>query len=369
MALAAAAPRRVGSGIMRGPQRPKTTQDSATDMARRSMPSIWARTFQRSLKSITRSTVRAGTRVATQAVREVTRKPKPPAGAGEWISGLAFGPAGARRYHLFRPAGVRSTERLPLLVMLHGCGQDAKAFAQSTRMNRLAARERFLVLYPEQDRRANPQGCWNWYETRSGLAYGEAAIVNAAVDQVCQLYPADRERIAVAGLSAGASLGALLATRYPERFKAVVMHSGVPPGTAHSMASAWKAMRGRAVSTLPDAGSVWPPLLVIHGAADRVVAANNGSAAAQVWAEAAGAQPGGQRCMRRGKRYPMTVTEYKVRGRTVATLCDVQTLDHAWSGGDPRHSLTDPLGPDASRMVWAFAQRQFQPRASTRRPG
>ena len=49
-------------------------------------------------------------------------------------------------------------ERLPLMVMLHGCGQDAKTFAASTRMNVVAARERFLVLYPEQDRLSNAKG-------------------------------------------------------------------------------------------------------------------------------------------------------------------------------------------------------------------
>jgi poly(3-hydroxybutyrate) depolymerase len=65
---------------------------------------------------------------------------------------------------------VKFGERLPLMVMLHGCGQDAKTFAASTRMNVVAARERFLVLYPEQDRLSNANGCWNWFETRSGRA-------------------------------------------------------------------------------------------------------------------------------------------------------------------------------------------------------
>ena len=98
-------------------------------------------------------------------------------------------------------------ERLPLMVMLHGCGQDAKTFAASTRMNVVAARERFLVLYPEQDRLANAQGCWNWFDTRSGRAYGEAALIMAAIDQVCLLHGADRDRVAVAGLSAGRQHG------------------------------------------------------------------------------------------------------------------------------------------------------------------
>ena len=56
------------------------------------------------------------------------------------------------RFRVYRPPGVEFGEKLPLVVMLHGCGQDANSFAASTRMNRIAMRERFLVLYPEQDR-------------------------------------------------------------------------------------------------------------------------------------------------------------------------------------------------------------------------
>jgi len=37
--------------------------------------------------------------------------------------------------------------------------------------------------------------------------------------------PVDRDRIAIAGLSAGASMAALLVTRHPGRFKALMMHS------------------------------------------------------------------------------------------------------------------------------------------------
>lgn len=96
-------------------------------------------------------------------------------------------------------------ERLPLMVMRHGCGQDGNSFAASTRMNRVAQRERFLVLYPEQDRLSNSQGCWNWFDTTSGRAFGEAALILKAVDQVCLLYPVDRTRGVIAGLSAGAS--------------------------------------------------------------------------------------------------------------------------------------------------------------------
>jgi poly(3-hydroxybutyrate) depolymerase len=152
---------------------------------------------------------------------------------------------------------------------------------------------------------------------------------------------------------------------HPGRFQAVVMHSGVPPGTAHSTMSALGAMRGqRATKPLaaPMAAplGLWPPLLVIHGQADLVVAPRNGKACAQVWADALGAEPEPARSVQRGQRYAMSVTDFKRQGRTVVSLAEVDGLAHAWSGGAPKHPFSDPQGPDASRMVWAFAARQFR---------
>lgn len=313
--------------------------------------------FERNLRTLARGTARAGKSAA--AAR------KPPPGAGDWLAGVVMGMAGARRYRLYRPPGVAFGERLPLLVMLHGCGQDAKSFAASTRMNRIAARERFLVLYPEQDRLANAQGCWNWFDTQSGRAAAEAELIMKAVDQVCMLYTADRERVAIAGLSAGASMAALLVTRHPGRFRALVMHSGIPPGTAHSGVSALGAMHGvRATRPLPataeSMAAHWPPLMVIHGGVDRVVSTHNGHAAVKAWAEAAGARAAGGRSIQRGGRYPMTVTDYKRKADTVATLVEVGKLGHAWSGGAASQPYSDVQGPDASRMLWAFAARQFR---------
>ncbi|MEO5672892.1 MAG: PHB depolymerase family esterase, partial [Ramlibacter sp.] len=282
-------------------------------MAKRIRRPAWAKVFERSLNAMTRSTLRVGTGAARLAIRKQAEKRKPPPGDGDWIAGLAMGAAGARRYRLYRPPDVKFGERLPLVVMLHGCGQDARSFALSTRMNRVAARERFMVLYPEQDRLANAQGCWNWYDTSSGMAYAEAELIMKAIDQVCLLYMGDRARIAVAGLSSGASMAALLVTRHPERFKAVVMHSGIPPGTAHSGLTAIGAMNGSLASSPLNAtpaamAASWPALMVIHGAADRVVSASNGQVSVRMWAEAAGARAVQGRCVRRGNRYPMVVT-------------------------------------------------------------
>jgi len=340
-------------------------------MSKRTRTPSWARNLRRQFAAITRLASAAGQRALAKVPKPAAARRKAPTGAGSWIPGVAIGAAGARRFRLYRPPGLKPGERLPLMVMLHGCGQDAHDFAASTRMNGVALRERFLVLYPEQDRLANAQGCWNWFDTDSGRAYGEAALVLKAIDQVCLLHPVDRTRVAVAGLSAGASLAALLVTRHPERFSALIMHSGIPPGTAHSTLSALSAMHGRR-ATLPlaaSAGAVaaaWPPLLVIHGDADAVVSLHNGEAAARVWAQAAGARPGAARTVQRGQRRPMSVTDFKRGRHTAATLAVVHGLAHAWSGGAASQPFSDARGPDASRMAWAFAERQFQAQADGR---
>lgn len=346
-------------------------------MARRSSNAFWNKAVRRTLTSITRSAVRAGTQALQASLKAAPAKPvkraptvakrkpvakktsaAPTLPAGHWTQGVA----GARRYHLYKPPGVRLTEHLPMVVMLHGCGQDAAALAASTRMNKIAARERFLVLYPEQDRLANMQGCWNWFDTRAGRAQREADSIDATIEQVCQKQPVDPTRIALAGLSAGASLATLMAIRHPWRYQAVATHSGVPPGAASSTATALSAMRGRraAAALAPLAlGKHLPALLVIQGSVDSLVAPSNGASAAHLWATREGASASPARTVQRGARYAATLTDFKTRGRLVATLCLVNGLGHAWSGGAAGQPYSDPKGPDASRMIWASAAKAF----------
>lgn len=334
-------------------------------MSKRTRKSAWARSVGRQFVALTRIARAAGTQALARVLKPEPARRMPPPALGTWTLGVAIGPTGARRFRLYRPPGIGAGERLPLMVMLHGCGQDADRFAASTRMNRVALRERFLVLYPEQDRRLNPQGCWNWYDTDNGRADAEVALILNAIDQVCLLHPVDSQRVAVAGLSAGASMAALLATRHPGRFKALVMHSGIPPGTARSSLTALGAMRGRRETPpLPAhpgaAAADRPPLLAIHGDADTVVSPRNSLAAVHAWAQDAGAQATPARTLQRGQRRPMSVADFKCQGRAVATLVVVHGLGHAWSGGAARQPFSDAQGPDASRLAWAFAARQFR---------
>ena len=359
--------------------------------------SALTRAYQRNLKALVRATqpVRPARPVRAKVLAPVRRPARRPGGPerGQWLAGVAPGPAGARRYHLFVPPGLalKVGEKLPLLVMLHGCGQTGRDLAVLSGMNRLAARQRFFVLYPEQERVANAHGCWRWFERRSGKADAEAATLLAAVDLVARRQPIDLARVAVAGLSAGASMAVWMAALYPARFCAVAMHSGVAPGTAESSGTAMVAMQGGREAHLPEpvvplpsaaqrgrggqpqgaaavvvgtarkatASRALPPLLLVHGDADGVVSLRNAAATAALWADALGATAGPVRTLQRGQRHAMQVTDFKARGRTVVTLREVKGLAHAWSGGTASQPFSDPVGPDASALVWAFVARQF----------
>lgn len=104
-------------------------------MARRARRGIWGRSLQRVLKTMTRTAVRMGTKTLKSGARRAppaaarAKVVKPKQSSATWAAGLAVGIAGARRYRLYQPPGVQGAERLPLLVMLHGCGQDAEALA------------------------------------------------------------------------------------------------------------------------------------------------------------------------------------------------------------------------------------------------
>lgn len=355
-------------------------------MARNKLSTLWRRSVKRTLKAMTKTTLRAGTKAIAKALRaapKAAQAPKTPRArkpaqsrasvATTWSAGVAIGPGCTRHYRLIKPAGARRTESLPLMVMLHGCAQDAETIAAISRMNRIAARERFLVLYPEQNRMANAQNCWNWFDTKSGRAQAESGAIEAAIDQVCIGHGIDANRVALVGFSAGAGMAALLAVRRPARYRAIVMHSGIGPGVAHSTATAISAMRGRRTHATPlGEGINRPALLVMHGSADHTVEPANGAEAARAWAASAGAKPGKPRTVQRGARYPATITEYRtaskrangtvpeIAPRLVAVHCEISGLGHAWSGGAAGHPFSDPKGPDASRMIWSFVTKQFE---------
>ncbi|WP_267427782.1 PHB depolymerase family esterase [Methylobacterium sp. GC_Met_2] len=269
--------------------------------------------------------------------------------------------AGSRRYKVYVPSGYTG-RALPLVVMLHGCTQDPDDFAAGTQMNVLAEEQTFLVAYPAQAQSAHMQRCWNWYaagdQVREG---GEPELIAGIARAVMAEFSADPARVYAAGLSAGGAAAAILAATYPDLFAAVGIHSGLACGAARDLPSALAAMKGQAGPAATNRQPV--PTIVFHGDGDRTVHSANGD---QVMAQA-GAAPGVTKTVTRetspgGMAYTRTVRT-DANDRAVQEHWLLHGAGHAWSGGSPAGSYTEPRGPDASRaMVRFFLSHALGPR-------
>ena len=262
--------------------------------------------------------------------------------------------AGSRTYRVVVPSGAGSDT--PLVVMLHGGTQNAADFAAGTGMDDLAQRNGFAVLYPEQSRAVNAQGYWQWFrpeDQRPGS--GEPAILAGLTRQVVQEHSLDGGAVFVAGLSAGGAMAAVMGATHPELFRAVGVHSGLGYRAAHDVGSAWGAMR----SGTGEVGGGLQPLMVIHGDRDSTVAPGN--ADQLIRARLAAAAQAGPNPLRRtesrieqGGRSATRTVHTDRDGATVAESLLVHGAGHAWFGGDPAGSYTDPRGPRSSQEFIRF---------------
>lgn len=268
-----------------------------------------------------------------------------PAADGGSFRAAQFALSGdARSYKLFVPAGF-SDQRLPLIVMLHGCTQNPDDFARGTRMNLLAQEKGALVLYPAQAQRSNSSRCWNWFQPgdqRRGA--GEPALLAALTRHIITTQQVDANRVHVAGLSAGGAMAAILGREYPELYASIGVHSGLPPGAANDIPSAFAAMKSAAVEVRQMPRT---PTIVFHGDRDQTVHPQNGEnllGSDGTRSTATGTS---------GRNYSRSLIRDSA-GRVRAEHWLVHGAGHAWSGGSSEGSYADPLGPDASREMLRF---------------
>lgn len=301
-----------------------------------------------------------------------------------------------RAYKLYTPARAKAGfsspgAPLPLVVMLHGCKQNADDFAAGTGMNDWADRQGFVVLYPEQSSEANAHGCWQWFAAKhQQRGEGEAGFLADLTRHIVEAQGLDPLRVYVAGLSAGGAMAAVLGAAYPDLFAAVGVHSGLAPGAAHSLPEALLAMNGGLRSSaigMPFQGAASPravalplPVIVFHGDDDSVVHPNNSGQviAAVRWlrpgdasrasAPASAASPVRATAATREAQVAQVAADTEQGGGRRVTRSVhaagpehpasehwlVHGAGHAWSGGRARGSFTDHLGPDASEEMLRF---------------
>ncbi|RQR33415.1 esterase [Burkholderia sp. Bp9143] len=356
----------------------------------RKKSSLWLRPFDLLTAASSTRPKRKTTQPATPAKRpadtRTTRRTRPVPTArtsprqapGTWLRSFhSARPAAGRlvnhlAYALYLPAAPATTAGMPVVVMLHGCKQTAESFAAGTRICRVAERAGFAVLFPEQAKTAHSHRCWNWHGDAS---QSEAPAIASLIDAIVQEHGFDRDRVYLAGMSAGAGLAVRLALEFPDRFAAVGLHSGpaiAPPlSTMAAMSLMRRGLRDdpiRVVDACVDAHA-YPgmPALVVHGGLDTVVAEHNARQLGVAFARLNRlVDEQGEPRVGEQRTYALddaAYTDYLRGGTLIVRVCIVRRLAHAWSGGDPREAFHAATGPDATAMFWHFFRRRRRKRA------
>jgi poly(hydroxyalkanoate) depolymerase family esterase len=201
---------------------------------------------------------------------------------------------GALRGRCYVPDGLETGA--PLVVVLHGCTQDAAVYDAGSGWSALADRHGFALLYPEQVRANNPMLCFNWFQADDiARGRGEAASIAAMVHAMQAAHGLDPARTFVTGLSAGGAMTMVMLATYPELFAAGAVLAGVAYGCADSVSDAFECMAGRGRGSdgavlarnvrraSPHAGP-WPRLQVWQGSADTTVVPGNADGIVKQWA-------------------------------------------------------------------------------------
>ena len=207
---------------------------------------------------------------------------KPP-GQVERVEKFGTNP-GQLRMSVFAPGELAVAKR-PMIVLLHGCGQEAATFAADTGWIGVARRLGLVLVLPEQIRENNRARCFNWFEPedvcRGG---GEAASIRQMIRMAEKRFQTDARKTYVVGLSAGGAMAAAMLAAYPTVFAAGAVVAGMPVGSAHGAGGAIlrmhranghtsqaKLVEAVRLSSPRRQTGTWPRLSIWQGDQDRVL--------------------------------------------------------------------------------------------------
>lgn len=207
----------------------------------------------------------------------------------------AFGPnPGNLRMLTYVPADL--PPGAGLVVVLHGCQQNAAGYDHGAGWSVLADRFGFAVLFPEQQGANNPNVCFNWFvpgDTARGR--GEALSIREMTEAMVVRHGLDRKRVFVTGLSAGGAMASVMLATYPDVYAGGAIIAGLPFGGASNVQEALDAMfqgRGRPGSEWGDLvrrasphKGPWPKVSVWHGSADTTVKSANADEIVKQWTD------------------------------------------------------------------------------------
>jgi poly(hydroxyalkanoate) depolymerase family esterase len=307
-----------------------------------------------------------------------------------WQQYLYKDATGNHPYFVYTPSTYLRGTAVPLLVLLHGCTQKAVDFATGTGMNQLAEQYGFIALYPQQKRTSNQTLCWNWYKSSHQFRdRGEPALIAHMVQAICEntsQWTIDSNRVYVAGASAGAAMAVILGATFPDIFAAIGVHSGVEYQAVTNIIAGLRLLlrggpdpvkQGQKAFEAMGNHKRMVPTIVFQGTRDRIVPPINGDQVVQQWIQTN--HLASQGLYVADFHNPTTTTSGQVpeglaytvstwqdhTGKEVQHYWKIEGLAHAWSGGNPAVSYTDPRGPNASEVMYQFFMKHTMGGASS----
>jgi poly(hydroxyalkanoate) depolymerase family esterase len=211
-------------------------------------------------------------------------------------SGFGSNPGNLRMFS-FVPEGIPG--KSGLVVVLHGCTQNARGYDLGAGWSTVAERYGFALVMPEQTTSNNANGCFNWFnpeDTTRGR--GEALSIRQMIDHMVRKHHIDTKRIFVTGLSAGGAMTSVMLATYPEVFAGGAIIAGLPYGVANNVKEALRGMFQPSYRSRSELGDLvrrasphqgpWPRLSIWHGSADRTVSPVNADEIIKQWLDVHG---------------------------------------------------------------------------------
>ncbi len=179
--------------------------------------------------------------------------------SGRMVERAFSNEAGARRFFLYVPTvGAAGS---PLMVWLHGCGGPGTMEAGHA-LARVAEERGFTLVYPLQERAANAQNCWNWFDpAHRRRGSGETSIIAGLTTSLMGELDVDPGRVYVGGYSAGGAMTTVMGAAYPDVYAAIAPSSGAPYAFDPSGVRAYEEMGPRARPV---------PAFILQGVADEI---------------------------------------------------------------------------------------------------
>lgn len=199
--------------------------------------------------------------------------------------------------YTYIPNGI--TSNAPLVLVLHGCTQDANSYSNESGWNDLADDYKFYIIYAEQPSANNSSKCFNWFESGDqNRGFGEAASLKSMIDYMKSNYSIDANRVFVTGFSAGGAMSTVMLGAYPEVFASGAVMSGLPYDVATGSTQAFQAMFGNVNLSPSQLGNrvrngsnhtgPWPTVASFHGTSDFTVYYMNETEIMEQWTNVQG---------------------------------------------------------------------------------